>query len=191
MRVDLIDLPGPLYLRLAEQDGRWSVIDVYIDGRGARITPLMLRTLPLADIEDVCNSADVVSNLAARAATAAVRLTDAASYYATTVGSQNRTWIAGMLRGEPVRRKPNPGDAVHLEAEPLHPPERGLTPTFLAELGRAYATAKQRGEAPAVALAAQSGANVRTVHRWIYLARKAGAIPPSGRRRAAATTQEG
>lgn len=181
VRVDLVDLPGPLYVRFAQDGGRWVVADFYLDGRGERITGAMLRTLPLADIEEVCNSAGFGAHIASRAAVASVPLSTVASFFATTVGPRNRTWVGGMLRGEAVTTRPHRGDAVHLDVPPLRAPDRGLDRAFLAEVGRAYAAAVQRGEHPAKALAAQAGVPVRSVHRWLYLARKAGTVPPSGR----------
>jgi hypothetical protein len=45
VRVDVDAVPGPLWLRLRCDQGRWFVSEFYLDGRGAEITAGMLRTL--------------------------------------------------------------------------------------------------------------------------------------------------
>src|SRR5664279_884691 len=45
VRVDVDAIPGPLWLRLGYEQGRWFLSEFYLDGRNAEITPGMLRTL--------------------------------------------------------------------------------------------------------------------------------------------------
>jgi hypothetical protein len=66
---------------------------------------------------------------------------------------------------------------------PLDRPDR-LDDAFLHHVADAYVDAIRRGAAsPAVMLARQATVPVRTVHRWIYLARKAGHLPPGSQGR--------
>lgn len=60
----------------------------------------------------------------------------------------------------------------------------GLSDAFLRRVARAYAAALRRGERPNVAMASDSGYSVKTVQRWVYLARQRG-IMPKGRKGAA------
>jgi hypothetical protein len=66
---------------------------------------------------------------------------------------------------------------------PLDHPER-IDDAFLRHVADAYADAIRRGaKSPAAAIAGESSLSVRTVHRWIYLARKAGHLPPGSQGR--------
>jgi 8-oxo-dGTP pyrophosphatase MutT (NUDIX family) len=62
---------------------------------------------------------------------------------------------------------------------PLTAPDSGLTDEFLRHVAAAYVAAVKAGLNPAPELARQTGRPVRTVHRWIYIARKRGLLPPS------------
>ncbi len=63
----------------------------------------------------------------------------------------------------------------------IQPPKGRLTDEFLGEVAEAYrwATESQKAPAPAIAEVAESEVSVRTVHRWIYEARKRGILPPA------------
>ncbi len=66
---------------------------------------------------------------------------------------------------------------------PLDRPDR-IDDAFLRHVADAYADAIRHGaRSPAAALARQATVPVRTVHRWIYLARKAGHLPPGSQGR--------
>jgi hypothetical protein len=56
-------------------------------------------------------------------------------------------------------------------------PTDGLTDDFLCDVSRAYAAALARGERPNVAISEQVGHPVKTVQRWVYLARQRGIMP--------------
>jgi hypothetical protein len=82
------------------------------------------------------------------------------------------------LRQRPPER---PAEAPYVP--PLERPDR-LDDAFLRHVADAYADAIRRGaKSPAAALAAQAIVPVRTVHRWVYLARKAGHLPPGSQGR--------
>jgi hypothetical protein len=81
---------------------------------------------------------------------------------------------------EPSRRR------RRLQAEPepiiLAHPVNGLTDAFLQDVAAAHRAALGQGRTdPAVAIAEAlgEGAQVRTVHSWIYKARKRGFLPPA------------
>jgi hypothetical protein len=181
IRVDDPQLPGPLFARLQpdQKDGRWVVTEVYIDGRGRPVTGGIFRRLDIATIEALANTE--ANTLRARAELPAVRLSEAASYYAYGVGNRpRRNWAIDMLLSQfpdndiaQVERREDVGDPMYAHVPPLRAPEGGLTDDFLREVARAYSAALLRKErSPAQSLAQQAGVPVRTVHRWIYTARQ-------------------
>lgn len=187
IRVDDPELPGPLFARLRpdQKDGRWIVTETYIDGRGRPVTGDMLRRLDIATIEALAN-ADA-NTLRARAGYSAVQLSEAASYYAYSVGnSRRRDWARDMLLSQlpgneiaQVQRREDKGDPMYADVPPLRAPENGLTDDFLREVARAYNASLNRKErSPAQSLATQAGVPVRTVHRWIYTARQRRIMEP-------------
>ncbi|MEU9245677.1 hypothetical protein [Streptomyces sp. NPDC048385] len=58
-------------------------------------------------------------------------------------------------------------------------PEGRITDDFLQDVAEAYRWYASRDEPPAPSIAQMAGAPVRTVHRWIYEARKRGILPPA------------
>lgn len=75
---------------------------------------------------------------------------------------------SGMLVAEDHGRLPQ-----------ISPPEGRITDDFLQDVAEAYRWYASREKAPAPSIAEMSGAPVRTVHRWIYEARKRGILPPA------------
>ena len=61
-------------------------------------------------------------------------------------------------------------------------PTDGLTDDFLRDVGRAYAAALARGERPNKAIAEQTGRDIKSVQRWVYLGRNRGVIPPAAKK---------
>lgn len=196
VRYDDPEQPGPLYVRFKrEDDGRWQTTEVYLDGRGATVTGAILRELPVPAIEAFVNSDEEFSDaLADQAGLACVLLSEAASYFSgmTITPKTKRTWLVDMLLSQfpnndvpKVRRRPDPiADELHAEVPPLRAPEDGLTDDFLRHVAAAYAAlVLKRDRKPAETLAKQVGPDtkVRTVHDWIYMARKRGFMAP-GRR---------
>ena len=55
-----------------------------------------------------------------------------------------------------------------------------LSPERLHDVATAYQVYASVGQDPVAAVAQQFGCPVRTAHRWIYIARKNGHLPPSG-----------
>lgn len=200
VRVDEPSLPGPLYVRLRPAErGRWYISEIYLDGRDQRITAAMLRGLPLAALETLLQADGGDQDLARGDEHPSVQMSVLASHYGTVFGPKYTVsghpladdWVAAMWRSQiagsedkPVERRPDPAPEPQLaEPPPLRAPEGRLTDGFLRDVASAYAAAIRRGEQPAKALAEQARVPVRTVHRWIYTARRRGVMPPGTRGR--------
>jgi len=179
VRVDRDDLPGVLYLRIAEHGGRWQVRELYIEcDDGQEIKARDLRALPLAAIIGMALS--LRDHLAARSVVPGPDLGTLASNFAATFGRRASHWVAESMRDPAANRRLRqtpPADGQTTSVPPLTRPDR-LDDAFLRHLADAYADAIRRGiRSPATELARQAIVPVRTVHRWIYLARKAGHLP--------------
>lgn len=61
----------------------------------------------------------------------------------------------------------------------IKPPSGRLTDEFLGDVAEAYRWLTDAKRPPAPAISEMSGVPVRTVHRWIYEARKRGILPPA------------
>lgn len=61
----------------------------------------------------------------------------------------------------------------------LKPPEGRLTEDFLRDVADVYRWATDMGQSPGPAIAELAGVPVRTVHRWVYEARKRRILPPA------------
>src|SRR5258708_4545302 len=153
-------------------------------GEGGEIRARDLRELPLAAISALTLSYH--EHLAARAALPGPDLGVLASNYATTFGRNAHHWVAGSMRDQAANRKlrqPAARAAETARVAPLERPDR-IDDAFLRHVADAYADAIRRGaRSPAAELAKQATLPVRTVHRWIYLARKAGHLPPGSQGR--------
>jgi hypothetical protein len=69
-----------------------------------------------------------------------------------------------------------------LEEPRLSAPTDGLTDQFLGDVAEAYRRAVKLRQPPAKTLAALAGVDARTVHSWVYKARKRGIMPPAAKR---------
>jgi hypothetical protein len=121
-----------------------------------------------------------------RAATPGPDLGTLASNYAKGFGPKARGWVAESMRdpaaNRGLRQRP-PRATEPPRVPPLERPDR-LDDIFLRHVADAYADAIRHGaRSPAAALATQAVVPVRTVHRWIYLARKAGHLSPGSQGR--------
>jgi hypothetical protein len=106
--------------------------------------------------------------------------------HATTFGQEVAHWVAESMRDPAancsLRQKP-PKAADVPRVGPLERPDR-IDGAFLRHVADAYADAIRRGSrSPSVTLAEQATVPVKTVRRWIYLARKAGHLPPGSQGR--------
>jgi hypothetical protein len=68
--------------------------------------------------------------------------------------------------------------------DPLARPQGRIDDEFLVELAVMYRWLTGRHQAPAPAIAEQTGAPVRTVHRWVAMARERGHLATARRGRA-------
>jgi 8-oxo-dGTP pyrophosphatase MutT (NUDIX family) len=195
VRVDSEALPGPLYLRLAQDDaGRWHTREVFIEGEDRHIEAADLRNIPLRALETEILSNGGLSTMTAHARLPGPDLSTLASYYATSFGpAARRTWVTESFRaqlpgGEEIRapRQRPAAPVTHKPVPPLSAPDEGLTDEFLTHVAAAYRVAVASRKRPGPELAGQAGVPVRTVHRWIYLARLRGLLPPAARNRPAA-----
>jgi hypothetical protein len=124
--------------------------------------------------------------LTARVNTPGPDLGTLASNYSAGFGSNATGWVAESMRDPAANRKLRqrpPKAAQPAPVAPLNHPER-IDDAFLRHVADAYADAIRRGaKSPAAAIARGSSLSVRTVRRWIYLARKAGHLPPGSQGR--------
>lgn len=187
VHVDRDGLPGSLYLRYTPgPDGRRQVSELYLEARpGAAITAADLRGLPLGAIGAVVLASR--EHLESRAGVAGPDLGTLASNYATSHGRRARNWVAESMRDPSRNRRLRVQPAALPErapkVAPLRRPDR-IDDAFLRHVADAYADAIMRGaRSPAVVLARQAVVSVRTVHRWIYLTRKRGFLPPGSQGR--------
>ena len=184
VRVERDGMPGVLYLRLVQADGRWQVREMYLEcGEGEEIRARDLRELPLAAIVALALS----HREHLRPDTAGPDLGTLASNYAEGFGRKVTHWVAESMRdpteNRKLRKRPPGRLAEAPRVPPLERPDR-IDDAFLRHVADAYADAIRHGaKSPAAALAAQAIVPVRTVHRWIYLARKAGHLPPGSQGR--------
>lgn len=65
------------------------------------------------------------------------------------------------------------------QAPVIQAPQGRITDDFLKDIADAYRWSVGMEESPAPAIAKQADVPVRTVHRWIYEARKRGILPPA------------
>lgn len=80
---------------------------------------------------------------------------------------------SGMLVSDGAEGLP-PGRIPHIK-----PPEGRLTDDFLKDVADAYRWVTDANESPSPAIAQMADVPVRTVHRWVYEARKRGILPPA------------
>jgi 8-oxo-dGTP pyrophosphatase MutT (NUDIX family) len=186
-------MPGPLYLRLVKDDaGQWHTREVYLEGDGRYIEAADLRNIPLRAIET-----EVLANggqqwMSAHAEIVAPDLGTLASYYATTFGRRAPdNWVVGSFaaqtpQGASIRApRQEPSEPMtHSPVAPLTTPgPDGLTDDFLRHVAAAYRAAVVSRKQPGPELAAQASVPVRTVHRWVYIARQRGILPRAARKR--------
>lgn len=231
-------LPGLVYARFADVDGRLRITELYYDGRGEPIQAGALRRFPLGPVEDwlsideedwiragLPHVSPDLSRLASHFHGRSGRMNGVAGYRGRTcancgaflerderyaeqhrqvLGSEYREraitdWVHLSLlaqydreffesRGWPIVPQSPRGREGETEvgSEPitLADPEAGLTDAFLQDVARAYRAAVGQGRRdPAVAISELPSVTygVRTVHSWIYKARKRGYLPPARR----------
>lgn len=205
-----LGLPGPVYVRLRERDGRFRVTELYLDTAPApdgAISNRDLGSVDLTRIEALANQ--YADHLRDREGGPSPDLSVLASYYATSfvrVEKQVKegNWVVASFASQQlpegidkdtteggvalmrVKRKPKEWRNIRENDDYRLPrgPVDGLTDDFLREVARAYAAAVARGERPNVAIAEQVDYPPRTVQRWVYTARQRGIMPRGAKGRA-------
>jgi 8-oxo-dGTP pyrophosphatase MutT (NUDIX family) len=193
VRVDSEAFPGPLYLRLVQDDaGHWHTREVYLEGDDRYIEAADLRSMPLRAFETEILANGGQQWMSAHADLPAPDLGTLASYYATTFGRRApHNWVVDSFtaqtpQGASVRaRRQEPSEPMtHSPVAPLSAPgPDGLSDEFLRHVAAAYRAAVASRKQPGPELASQAGVPVRTVHRWVYIARQRGLLPRAARKR--------
>jgi hypothetical protein len=201
--IDNRELPGKLYLRLGQDEDRhWDAFEFYLAGR-QRLTPGLLRRLPLGRLVATATQGpggDILRALMDKQGPPLQTLADSMKVHhlrpencencgglVDPVRHQGLSWVEAAwwaqdaaVQSPPMSRRPGwrttPEPAP---SPPLKPPLGKLTDDYLQQVSASYDTAVRGGsKAPAVDLAQQAGVSRRTVHRWIYTARKRGVMAP-------------
>lgn len=182
--VDELPPDALLYVRFQPDDSdRLRATELYVDAAGAHITGKHMRELPLHVIETLVNEDDSLRRLLDAPGP---QLAVLASHFGTTFGRPDEAnWVnqsmlsqlpgSGALTVAKEKLRPSASEPA---VPPLAAPQDGMTDEWLRHLAAAYRAAVRRGEAPAKSLAEQAGVPVRTVHSWLYRARKRGYIAP-------------
>jgi hypothetical protein len=209
VRVDLDDIPGPLWLRLACESGRWFLSEFYLDGRGAEITPGMLRTLsriPPAVIGALIDGAEASDDFSRLAAEPGPDLSRLAGYalapslqrWAPRLVKRGQSgWALDSLRAQlPAALQQDLFGAV-IEPAPAYPdPDHDREPSgnrqappapaggriddeFLHSVAGYYRWAVGNRLRPGPEIAKASAVSLRTAQNWVYLARKNGSLAPT------------
>ncbi|GGR80236.1 hypothetical protein GCM10010169_25490 [Micromonospora fulviviridis] len=189
-QADEVELPAVSYVRFAEvPSGHWRAVEVYLDGRGEQVRAEALRRYPLTFIETaVTTDPGMLETLQSWARHAGPDLTRLASHFDTAFWRDRDThWVARSWRaqikdsGEPQApmgklRSPAPRTPEEMQ---LPEPSEGLTPEFLGRVAAAYREAIHvDAKAPARVLSqVNPQVSYRTIHRWIYEARRRGVLP--------------
>lgn len=183
VRGDEVGLPGFVYVRVQEVDGKLRATELYIDGRGVPLSASSLRRLPLAALAELADDPHGLTVPGPDLSRLAAHFT---SWWHSGVTS---SWVADSLgaqvKGSGVPQVPMPRERPAQAPVPeprLDAPADGLTDEFLHDVARAYAAAVAHRRPPGKALAALAGVSDRTVHRWVLTARKRGIIPPAASR---------
>lgn len=178
-------LPGRVYFRLQDVDGQPRMTELYVDGRNEPITAGPLRKFPVAMLEQWAAGMPASD---AKRATYGPDLSRLAAHFSTGFGDKIRHWVADSIRAQnPKSGIPQVGMPKESHRDDEEPPavelsapdDDGLTDDFLRQVARAYDAAVARRIPPGNALAEVAGVSPRTVHRWVYTARKRGLMPPA------------
>jgi hypothetical protein len=202
-------IPGPLWLRLSHDGGRWFLSEFYLDGRGAEITPGMLRALsriPPAVIGALIDGDDESAEFARMAAEPGPDLSRLASYalapslqrWAPRLVKHGQSgWALDSLRAqlpaalqeemfgtviEPAPAYPDPDhDRVPTSTQPAPaaPVAGRIDDEFLRSVAGYYRWAVGNRLRPGPEIARASKVSLRTAQNWVYLARKSGTLAPT------------
>jgi len=178
-----LGLPGRVYFRVQEVEGHLRMTELYLDGRGTPLSARALREFPVQGLEHWAASMRERVDLLHAIGPDLSRL---AAYFSASFGKAQH-WVADSFRAQydpGVRQARMPRETFDEESDLPEvaielPADGRLSDQFLSEVARAYELAVKRREAPAKAIARAADVSPRTVHRWVYTARKRGLMEPA------------
>ncbi|MFI1726907.1 hypothetical protein [Streptomyces sp. NPDC020489] len=179
---------GPVvYIQFAVPEapgGRLDMLAVVMEpGADEPLTGRTWRRIPLATVEQILTGSDIaadVHDIFTSQSTLAAPTLDALHEYFetrnspphyvphTTIKFESDSMVGDGTDGDPTGKFPI-----------VRPPEGRLTDEFLQTVADAYRWFNAAGRSPAPSISETSGVPVRTVHRWIYEARKREILPPA------------
>lgn len=158
-----------VFARLAEQDGRFVVTRIIIDGE--RIDSGTLRRIPTGRIESIVNNPkDSYRSL--------LRPASGGGPWATEFVQVDEQ-IDAFLETDVVRLPARPRENRESARPKLSRPDGTDPEGFSRRVAEAYMDATLTTHHPAPLLAEEAGVPVTTVHRWILEARRRGYLPPA------------
>lgn len=133
------------------------------------------RRIPFSALEMYLKLPDISEILTAPCDVAPPTLEGLADYFAATAHlvDVGATMPSDMFVSDGGEESPK-GKFPILKA-----PEGRLTDEYLQDVAQAYRWLTDANQSPAPAIADMAGVPVRTVHRWVYEARKRGILPPA------------
>jgi len=136
------------------------------------------RRLPLSAVEGYIQWPQVQRALTQECATAAPPLDALEDYFAATADAPENPADQFLISSDSYAGDASMrGPATHLPV--IKPPDGRITDDFLRDVAEVYRHFAATKKAPAPAIAELAEVPVRTVHRWVYEARKRGILPPA------------
>ncbi|MFJ4794137.1 hypothetical protein [Kitasatospora purpeofusca] len=144
-------------------------------GSGEILSARTWRRIPFSDVETMMRIPDIRRVLTAESAVPAPSLSNLDAYFDATEADSTITAVI-------------PTDVLHSDGADGLPagsfplvkaPDGRLTDEFLRDVAEAYTWLTEANRRPAPGIADMAEVPVRTVHRWIYEARKRGILPPA------------
>jgi hypothetical protein len=143
-------------------------------GQDEELSGRTWRRIPVSRIEELLTKTNAADMLTAPCDVPAPSLEGLAAFFEATddlsswsVTTPADSYAAEGLPGKPARKLPK-----------IEPPGGRITDDFLRDVADAYRWFTEAKEPPAPSIAEVAGVPVRTVHRWIYEARKRELLPP-------------
>lgn len=155
---------------------RYAMRSVVMEaGRDEALSGRTWRRIPIGRVEDVLASTNAADMLTAACDVPPPSLEGLPAFFEATADlpgwsltSPADTYTAGGADGEPARKLPK-----------IEAPGGRITDDFLRDVADAYLWFTEAKKPPAPSIAEAAGVPVRTVHRWIYEARKRELLPPA------------
>ncbi|MFJ3024072.1 hypothetical protein ACIPH4_24470 [Streptomyces tendae] len=144
---------------------------------GDELSARLWRRIPFSQLERMFNFAPMVEVLTAPtpADVVAPTLDTLDAYFEATSETES---VFGSINSDVLvsdEQEGNPPGKIPI----VKPPQGRLTDDFLRDVAEAYRWFAEAKQPPAPGIADIAEVPVRTVHRWIYEARKRGILPPA------------